>query len=301
MIIGAIDVGSNSVKLLVADVKGLTVRPIEHRTKITRLSGGVDRTGRISTGAQDRTIAVLRQFLPLAFKLGASRIVAVGTEALRIARNGRRFAERCRREASVPIRIISAREEARLAFVGATSGRRETRLAAIDIGGGSTEIMLGRPGRLGMAVSLPLGAVRLTETHLETVPPTLGERLALLEEVRGGLERIPARLRRAASSKTILLGIGGTCVNVARMLRPGGLPEGRRVPIEKLEELLDTMAELPIAKRKRLPGIDPDRADIIVAGARILVETMKALGIDSFTATIHGLRRGLLFETAAES
>ena len=298
MIIGAIDVGSNTVKFLVASVDHGRVRPIAHGSEVTRLSGGLDRTGVLSPGAQRRTIAVLRRFLPKVAKLGARRIVAVGTEALRAARNGKAFAKRCLREASVPVRIISGREEARLAFLGATGGRREKRLAAIDIGGGSTEFMVGQPGRLESDVSVPMGAVRLTEKHIEGDPPSLAERLSLLKGVHDGLERLPRRLFAAVRRADAFLGIGGTCINVARMVFPKGDAEGRRVPLEKLETILDRLAELPLARRRRVPGIDPTRADIIVAGARILVESLRAFGLDGYTATTRGLRYGLVLSKA---
>ncbi|HEY3227012.1 MAG TPA: Ppx/GppA family phosphatase [Planctomycetota bacterium] len=298
MIIGAIDVGSNSVKLLVAEVKGRTTRLLAHRSAVTRLGGRMDRTRRLSPAAQDRTIGVLREFRRVCEELGADRVVAVGTEAVRTARNGRTFAARCRKEAGVALRIISGREEARLAFLGATFGRRERRLAAIDIGGGSTEFMLGSPGRLETSASIPLGAVRLTEIHLKGDPPTLGDRLGLLMHVHDGLGRLPDLLRCASGPGTTLLGIGGTCVNVARMLSPDEIPEGRKVPLDALEDLLNRLAGTPLAQRKQIPGIDPDRADIIVAGARILVESLKTLGVPSFTATIHGLRRGLVVEAS---
>ena len=298
MIIGAIDVGSNSVKLTVGAADGRKRRPLVVRSGITRLGGGVDRTGRVSRAAQDRTIALLRSYRRVCSDLKVDRIVAAGTEALRIASNGPAFAKRCRTEAGIPLRILSGHEEAKLAFRGATSGRRERLVSAIDIGGGSTEIMVGRPGALTGDVSLPLGAVRLTEAHLKSDPPALAERMGMFEEVHEGLEKIPEALRRAVARSGAFLGIGGTCVNVARMARPKGTPEGRRVPLEELESILDRLAELPLAKRKRVPGIDPDRADIILAGARILVETMKALDLDAFTATVHGLRRGLMLQAA---
>ena len=290
MITAAIDVGSNSVKLLVAS----GVRPIETQSAVTRLGGGVESTFRLSTAAQDRTIATLRKFAKRCKQLSVERIVAVGTEALRIARNGRAFAKRCLKETGIPVRILTGNEEARLAFLGATTGRRERRLAAIDIGGGSTEIMTGRPGRLEHAVSLPLGAVRLTELHLKTDPPTLAERLTMLQQVHQAISTLPAPVRGALSKGAILLGIGGTCVNVARMASPRVSPEGRVVGLETLEDILNHLAELPLARRKKVPGIDPTRADIILAGARILAETLRELNLDGFTATIHGLRRGVI-------
>ena len=294
MIIGAIDVGSNSIKYLVASVRRGRVRKIAVRSDITRLSGGLDRTNALSAAAQERTLAVLRRFARDVAGHGARKIVAVGTEALRVARNGKSFAARCLKEAGVPVRIISGREEARLAYLGATGGRREKRIAAIDIGGGSTEFMVGSPGRLRIDVSVPLGAVRLTEKHFASDPPALVERLSLFRAVHEGLERLPRRLAVAIGRAGTFLGIGGTCVNVARMVHPRGDPEGRRVPLETLESILDGLAELTLARRKRVPGIDPARADIIIAGARILVESLKAFDIDGFTATTRGLRHGLI-------
>jgi exopolyphosphatase/guanosine-5'-triphosphate,3'-diphosphate pyrophosphatase len=298
MILGAIDVGSNSVKLLVASVSNGRIRVLDQRSAVMRLGGRIDRTRLLATSAQDRTIALLRKYRRLCERHEVERMVAVGTEALRVARNGLRFAERVRREAGVPLRILAGRDEARLAFLGATSGRPERRVAAIDIGGGSTELMFGAPGKIRGEASLPLGAVRLTETHLKSDPPTLAERLSMLQAVNETLGRLPESVRRGAKAAGILLGIGGTCINVARMVKPSARPEGRKVGLEALEDILNRLAELPLAKRKKVPGIDPTRADIILGGARILVETMKKLGIGSFTATIHGLRRGLILETA---
>jgi exopolyphosphatase/guanosine-5'-triphosphate,3'-diphosphate pyrophosphatase len=299
MIIGAIDVGSNSVKLLIASAKGRVVRPLAQESAITRLGGGVDRTGSIARGAQDRTIALLRKFRRACDKAGADRVAAVGTEALRLARNGRTFAQRCCKETGISLRILSGREEARLAFQGATTGRHESRLAAIDIGGGSTEIMFGKPGELQGAMSLALGAVRLTELHMKSDPPALVERLALMQRVHEELSRLPGKFRHATDHHATFLGIGGTCINVARMVKPKGSPEGRVVRLEALEEILDRLALLPLARRKKVPGIDPDRADIILAGARVMAETLKALQVDSFTATVHGLRRGLVLHESA--
>jgi exopolyphosphatase/guanosine-5'-triphosphate,3'-diphosphate pyrophosphatase len=294
MIIGAIDVGSNSVKLLIGAAVGGRVRAITSKSAVTRLGGGVDRTGRIARSAQDRTIAVLRQFRRICGQFKVERRVAVGTEALRLARNGGSFTKLCELKTGIPLRILTAREEARLSFLGATSGRREKRLAAIDIGGGSTEIMFGKPGNLQGAMSLALGAVRLTELHLKSDPPQLAERMALFQRVHEELDRLPRKFRRATGRGTTLLGIGGTCVNVARMVRPAGSPEGRIVPFHTLEEVTERIAELPLTRRKRVPGIDPDRADIILAGSRILAETLRVLEIRSFTATVHGLRRGMI-------
>jgi exopolyphosphatase/guanosine-5'-triphosphate,3'-diphosphate pyrophosphatase len=293
MIIGAIDVGSNSVKLLVAEVHRRETRLLAHRSAITRLGRGLGRTGRISPEAQDRTLEVLREFRRVCGDLGAGRVVAAATEAVRTARNGRRFAERCRKEAGIPLHVVSGREEARLAFLGATWGRRERRLAAIDVGGGSTELMLGRPGRLETAASLGLGAVALTEAHLALDPPAPREREALLEAVTRGLAGIPTRLRSGPAGT--LLGIGGTCVNVARM---AGSPEGRPLARSDVETLFDRLSRKTLEDRKKIQGLDPERADIIVAGAAILLGAMRVLGFKAFTATVHGLRRGLVLQAA---
>ncbi|HKS16852.1 MAG TPA: hypothetical protein VJU16_06040 [Planctomycetota bacterium] len=296
MIIGAIDVGSNSVKFLVASVERSRVTPLAQQSAITRLSGGLDRTGSISPEAQERTIKAIRGFLPLIAGFTPERIVAVATEAARVARNGRTFAERCGRETGVRVRIIPAREEARLSFLGATAGRKERHLAAIDIGGGSTEVIYGKPGKLEIDVSVPLGAVRLTEKHLRADPPTLAERLAMLKEVHEGLSTLPKGLIDAARRSGTVLGIGGTCVTLARMVRPKGKPGSGRVSLDELESLLEDIAVLPLAQRERVPGIDPERADIILGGARILVEALRMFDVTAFTATAHGLRWGLVLD-----
>jgi len=297
MIIGAIDVGSNSVKFLVASVNRGRVTPLAQRSAITRLSGGLDRTGSISPAAQERTIKAIRGFLPLIAEFKPDRTVAVATEAVRVARNGRTFAERCSRETGVRIKIIPAREEARLSFLGATAGRKEPHLAAIDIGGGSTEVTYGKPGKLEIDISVPLGAVRLTEKHLHTDPPTLAERLTMLKEVHDGLSTLPQGLIRAANRSGAVLGIGGTCVTLARMVRPNGKQDSRRVSLAELETVLEDIADLPLSKRKLVPGIDPERADIILGGARILVEALRMFDVSSFIATAHGRRWGLALDT----
>lgn len=289
MMLAAIDVGTNSVKLLVGRVCSGRVIPVLHRARITRLGEGLGRSKRISPGAAERTLEALAEFRRLAEVRGAEAVAAAGTRALRAASNRAAFLARCRREAGLEVRVLSGREEARLAFCGAagTQGGRGA-LAAIDVGGGSTEIMVGEPpNRLRASWSLPLGAVTLTERFLAHDPPTAQELERLRAQARRRLARVP--VRRVGD----LLGIGGTVSAVLRLV-------GRRGRAERgeVESLAERFSRLAAAARERL-GVERGRADIVVAGAWILVEAMKRLGAGALRSADGGLRHGMLLELAA--
>lgn len=289
MTLAAIDVGTNSVKLLVGRVSSSRVIPVLHRARITRLGEGLGRSKRISPGAAERTLEALAEFRRLAEVRGAQAVAAAGTRALRAASNRAAFLARCRREAGVEVRVLSGREEARLAFLGAagTQGGRGT-VAAIDVGGGSTEIMVGEPpNRLRASWSLPLGAVTLTERFLAHDPPTAKELALLREQARRRLARVP--IRRVED----VLGIGGTVSAVLGLVGREG-----RAARDEVESLAERFSRLAAAARERL-GVEPGRADIVVAGVWILVEAMKHLGAGTLRSADGGLRHGMLLELAA--
>lgn len=289
MTLAAIDVGTNSVKLLVGRVRAGRVVPLLHRARITRLGEGLGRSDRISPEAAERTLAALAEFRRLAEERGAREVAAVGTRALRAASNRAAFLARCRAEAGVEVRVLSGREEARLAFRGAAGAARgRGPVAAIDVGGGSTEVMLGEPpDRLRASWSLPLGAVTLTERFLAHDPPAAAELARLRAEARRRLARVPAG--RAGE----VLGIGGTASAVLRLVGRGG-----RATRGQVEALAERLSRLTAAARERL-GVEPGRADIVAAGAWILAEAMGRLGAQALRAAGGGLRHGMLLEIAA--
>jgi exopolyphosphatase / guanosine-5'-triphosphate,3'-diphosphate pyrophosphatase len=295
--LAAIDIGTNSVKMLVGRVSGRKVTPILHRSVITRLGEGLQKSGDISADAADRTITALAEFRALAVDRGATSIQAVGTLALRAAKNGRSFVERCAREAGLEIRILTGEEEARLSFQGAAGASQADQVLGIEIGGGSTQVMVGTQAKLHASWSLSMGAVTLTEEFLRTDPPAADEMRAMSAAIRRHLQNVVARVGKDGE----LVGIGGTVSAILSQLRrtDGGDPrELTTVSFETISALSIHLSLKTIAEREQM-GIEKGRADIITAGAWILTAAMSHLEATTLRASAHGLRHGLLIEMAS--
>jgi exopolyphosphatase/guanosine-5'-triphosphate,3'-diphosphate pyrophosphatase len=300
MTYAAIDVGTNSVKLLVGRVSGHRVTPLLHRVVITRLGEGLQESGRLSDEAAGRTLAALAGLRRLADEKGAGRIAAVGTLALRTAKNAKAFLARARAEAGLEIRVLSGEEEARLSYQGASWTSKASQVVAIDIGGGSTEIMVGTRLKLHASWSLPIGAVTLTEQFLKTDPPAAAEMMAMSGAIRRQLVRVVARVGRSGE----LVGVGGTVSAILRLLRRTGDDprdvHDKTVPFDAVSSLGIHLSLKTTAEREHL-GLEEGRADIVVAGAWILTAAMSHLEASSLRASAHGLRHGLLIELASSS
>lgn len=298
MTLAAIDVGTNSVKLLVGRVDGRELTPLLVRATVTRLGEGLDRSGLISRAAADRTVATLKEYRALARERGASQITAAGTQVFREAANAEEVLARLKREAEVDVRVLSGPEEARLAFLGAAGAARTPRVLAIDIGGGSTEVMAGSGEDLHASWCVPTGAVTLTERHLRSDPPSSAEMLALAADVQAALEPVVVR----AGNDSELVGIGGTVSALLRALRltTGDDPKehhGRFVTFPEIEALSIRLSLMTLKEREAL-GLEPGRADIVVAGAWLLVAAMSRVEARGLRASARGLRHGLLIELA---
>jgi exopolyphosphatase/guanosine-5'-triphosphate,3'-diphosphate pyrophosphatase len=299
MTLAAIDVGTNSVKLLVGRVEGGLVTPLLHRAVNTRLGEGLQASGSISREAADRTLVALKELRQLAEERGAQKLAAVGTLVLRLASNALEFLERCRAEAGLEIRILTGEEEARLAFQGAAWTAGTDHVLAIDIGGGSTEIMVGTRTELSTSWSLHLGAVTMTEEFLHSDPPGADEMMAMSAAIRRHLTPVIAR----AGPDGELVGIGGTVSSLLALLRKefGEDPRDahrKTVPFDTISALAIHLSLKTVPERERI-GLERGRADIIVAGAWILVAAMSHLEASSLRAAAHGLRHGLLIELAS--
>lgn len=305
--VAAVDIGTNSVKLTIAQNRtggGLLV--LHDATAITRLGKNVDASGQLDPEAVSRTLEALGQFAVQAQALGAAgHIAAVGTSALRDAANGSAFVEQAKQVLGGTVEVISGEREAHLTYTAARldpdlnlASEPTTTLATIDIGGGSTELVLGRGDTLLYRGSLQMGAVRLTERALSSDPPTMEEQRQAAALVDASLAGIV--LNDGVSSVT-LVGSGGTVANLANMERNSGLEavHGTRLTREQIEARIQALAELPLAERRTVPGLEPDRADVIVAGAIILVQAMNHLGAGEMIASARGLRYGLLYELMA--
>jgi exopolyphosphatase/guanosine-5'-triphosphate,3'-diphosphate pyrophosphatase len=302
----AIDVGTNTVLLTVAERRGAAFAPLAERAEITRLGRGVDRTGRLDPAAIRDTVQVLARYAAEARALGASAIACVATSAVRDASNGAAFFEAAAAAAGVAPEVISGEEEARLVYRSAwrdfgSSAGAATPLAVLDVGGGSTEFTFGRgPEPLGR-VSLQIGAVRLTERLLEQDP--LGA---------PGLERLRAAAREAVRELALLRGsadlagsrlvaVAGTVTTLAAVAQAlpiydAGRVHGSALSLSELERLFERLGALTVAERARLPGMEPKRADVIVAGCAVLLEAMRATGFDRLTVSDRGVRWGLLHD-----
>lgn len=290
--IAAIDVGSNTVLLTVAEYDpeaGLVV--VEEGEDQARLGAGLSATGQLSEAAMLRALRTLTAMRDACRRHGVRRLAAVATAAVREAGNGAEFVERAR-ALDIPLRIIPPETEAALSYRSAAhhfpGGERQL---VADIGGGSLELIGATNGRVRLSRSLPLGAVRLTELGLP-----LG---GLRDHIWRGLSE-PIQLGEWAGSAVI--GSGGTFATLASMaLARRGLPPGRSVhgtivTAEEVKQLLGTLAILSPERRRKTPGLRSERADIIVAGLAVVAELLGAVGTGGVTVSGFGLRDGLLLE-----
>lgn len=278
--VAVVDFGSNSTRLLVADVDGGRIAgELERRSTVTRLAEGVERTGRLGDTGIERVLRVLDDYGAAA--TGAP-MIGVMTSAVRDAANGEHFAALVR-ERGVAARIVSGDEEARLTFLGATSDAPATvPTAVIDVGGGSTELVVGQGTELRFHRSMQVGVVRHGERHGDDVA---GLRADAAEVFAG---EIPDGLGVEAGIAT-----GGTATQSAAVLQAGELDAGA------LEALLARLAAMPLQERRQVPGLDPERAPTIVAGIAILLEAMARVGLRTIRPSVHDVLRGAALEHTA--
>jgi exopolyphosphatase / guanosine-5'-triphosphate,3'-diphosphate pyrophosphatase len=302
-VVAAIDVGTNSFHLLVARVVGAGgFEPLAREKEVVRLGSGPGDMKVLRPDAIDRGIAALRRFRQIADISGA-RVVAVATSAVREAENRDTFLDRARDEAGIEVEPISGLEEARLEYLGALAALPvyERQGLFVDIGGGSTELLVGRAGEVVEATSLKLGAIRLTNGFF---PDGTSSRRAVEEcrrYVASTLSAPARRLRRHGFE--VAVGSSGTIRNLAEMVEARRRPEGpataRGLSFSR-EELATTVEELAGAKRAKdrakLPGLDPARADIILGGAVLLEQVFDALRIDAMVVSDYALREGVLVD-----
>lgn len=293
----AIDIGTNSVLLLVADRKqdGRFVA-IEEHAEITRLGRGVDSTRRLEDDSMDATVLAVERFAQEARELGAQGIAVSATSAARDATNGPQFLEQVQARAQVQVELLSGDEEAQLSFAAVRADFPEPRpLVVLDIGGGSTEFIYGDVhGHIVFRHSFDVGSVRQTERIAFEDPPSSSELLRLeqsLADTFASLPEPPPQFR--------LVGVAGTVTTlcaVARRIEPyqAQLVQGTVLSADEVEETSSRLASLPLALRKTLPGLQPKRADVIVAGAMIARAAMKRLHATELTVSDRGLRWGLL-------
>jgi exopolyphosphatase / guanosine-5'-triphosphate,3'-diphosphate pyrophosphatase len=306
MRIAAIDVGTNTILMLVADISRAGTLGIVHEEQIiARLGKGVDATGRITAETFTRVIGFLQQLKSNAGAHGAAVVVATGTSALRDASNGTEFVRDVRSRLGLEVEIISGQEEAELTYRGAVSeflqspGTQRS-YAVLDIGGGSTELTIGEESAVLRKASLNVGALRLTERILKTSPPSAAAVTHAFSEVRSWVATLPKLL-----PTTRLVGVAGTVTTLAAidLQLPAFDPKlvsGHFITLSTIEEIFESVRTKTVDEMIRThPQIQLGRADIILAGIMVLMESLIRFGVRGITASDRGLRYGLALREGA--
>ena len=298
MRVAVVDIGTNSTRLLAADVTPGGVTVLDRESIVTRLGQGVDATGRLADEAMDRVRAALTQYRERLDAQRTERDVAVLTSAVRDAANGPAFVDEVASRFGLRAQVLAGDEEARLTFLGATSERDPddpTAVVVIDIGGGSTELVEGHGRRMDFHVSTQAGVVRQTERHIKSDPPRHEELEALADDVRAVYAAAVPDDVRAAVDRAIA--VAGTATSLAAIdleLDPYD-PErvhGHTLMRGRIEELLARLAQMPLAERRKVTGLHPDRAPTIVAGCVLLIEALRLFGLQSVEISEHDILRG---------
>ncbi len=304
--VAAVDIGTNSTRLLVADLDGngrdAKLLPVDRRTQITRLGEGVHDNRTLRPDAIARTIDTLRTYRGLIDDLGATKVRATATSASRDAANRDEFFDPAEQVLGVRPELLSGDEEAQLEFLGATAESSATPpYLVVDIGGGSTEFIVGTEAPVGLC-SIDIGCVRLTEQFLHSDPPTAEELSQAVSVVRDHLADVDRLVPGAAGART-LIGTAGTMWTLAAIELGVDPSESDRIDGFHLsraaaEEVFRTLATEPISRRRHNPGLDPGRVDIIVGGAIVAVSVMRHWGFDELVVSeadiLDGLARSIV-------
>lgn len=304
MRLAAIDIGTNSTKMTVADVSetGL-LSVVSEQSEVTRLGEGVDASRRLGDAPKSRTLDAVARFADDARALGSEIVLGAGTSALRDAANGPEFLTEIKDRTGVSVEIITGDREAQLAYAAVRSDASlqipaQASLLVFDIGGGSTELILGDAAGVGRYKSLDIGAVRLFERFLPSDPPTPAEIDAARQFASDAFATFPL-----PDAPLLVAGIGGTALNIAAVTQDASQTEpdsihGATLSAAEVSSALARFASVPLTERRAIPGLDPKRADVIVAGALILDTLLTSFHAGHFLLSARGLRYGLLADCA---
>jgi exopolyphosphatase/guanosine-5'-triphosphate,3'-diphosphate pyrophosphatase len=304
MRVAVVDIGTNSTRLLIADVTAAgAVTELERRTTVTRLGQDVDTSGLLAPAATERVFAALTAYREVIDAHAVEATTGVLTSAVRDARNGAEFTAAVRDRFGIDARTITGEEEAQLTFRGATSERPHDgrQVMVIDIGGGSTELVAGVDGHVTFHVSTQAGVVRQSERFLRDDPPAHAELELLAAEAQDIFEAAaPPELRGTIDEAVAVAGTATSLAAIAQELDPYDATKvhGYRLLRAEVEMLLARLAGLTEAERREVPGLHPDRARTIVAGAVLLQEVLRAFGLDAVTVSEHDILRGAALQLA---
>jgi exopolyphosphatase / guanosine-5'-triphosphate,3'-diphosphate pyrophosphatase len=305
MRVAVVDMGTNSTRLLVADVEGAHVREVERRSTVTRLGRGVDTSGTLSAEAIEDVCATVGDYVALYEEAGAERVVALATSAVRDAGNSGAFTGELRERFALDSRVLSGDDEARLTYLGAVHERPPVEdTLVVDIGGGSTELVVGSGSEVAFHASLQAGTVRHTERHVKQDPAGSEELEALAGDVRGLIDE--ALVGSDFASARHGIGVAGTPTSLAAIEQrlvpydPDAV-HGYELSLESIQRMYSQLAAKSLEERLEVPGLHAGRAPTIVAGVVILIQVMRAFGLGAIEVSEHDILYGAALEAAAGS
>lgn len=292
--VAVIDIGSNSTRLLIADVEAGRVSEVERQSRVTRLGRGVDLSGQLSAEAIEAACEAIADYVEICREASVEKIEAIATSAVRDASNGSAFVAELRERFALSARVLDGEEEARLTYLGATCEHSPGEpTLVVDIGGGSTELIVGTGEEVAFHASLQAGVVRHSERHVSSDPPTALELEALATDFRSLIESATG----TAPAATAGIAVAGTPTSLASIeigLEPYDPTQvhGHTLTLTSIQRLLSQLASAPLSKRVEITGLHPDRAPNIVAGVVILIETMRAFGLGQIAVSEHDILYG---------
>jgi exopolyphosphatase / guanosine-5'-triphosphate,3'-diphosphate pyrophosphatase len=302
MRVAVIDIGTNSTRLLVADVERGGVTELARESRVTRLGRGVDLSGQLATESIDDVCATVADYISIYEELDPERVVAIATSAVRDARNADAFLAELRERFALESRILDGDEEARLTYAGAcTACSPDQNTLLIDIGGGSTELVIGSGTEVGFNTSLQAGTVRHTERHLRADPPAPADLEDLAADVRSLIDaELTDRAHVIASNGIAVAGTPTSLAAIDLELDPydPDAVHGHRLGMAKIQHMLSQLASVPLEERREVTGLPPGRAPTIVAGAVILIQVMRAFGLREVEVSEHDILYGAALEAA---
>jgi exopolyphosphatase / guanosine-5'-triphosphate,3'-diphosphate pyrophosphatase len=298
-----IDIGTNTILCLIAELKNDdSFDVLDDLAKITRLGQGVHQTGRISPEGEERSLKVLQRYLERCKRLNVEEIIAVGTSALRDARNSAEVRARFKEQLGLDVRVISGDEEAAYSFLAVQQGLplNGRELLVLDVGGGSTEFIRGNAAGVIEAISINVGSVRLTEQFLHSDPVQTGECEKMVVSIEKELRQLPDQWLKDSSILT-LVGIAGTFTTLSAVEKKlvcytHGEVHGSRLTLTEVRRQVALFQGKTIAERKAIPGLEPKRADVILAGASLIERIMTLFHSERVIVSDQGVRYGLLHE-----
>jgi exopolyphosphatase / guanosine-5'-triphosphate,3'-diphosphate pyrophosphatase len=298
MNVAVVDIGSNSTRLLIAELAGDTLTELVRHSNVTRLGQGVDREGRLADDAMQRTLDVIEGYHEEIRSHDCESAVAVLTSAVRDSANGEEFASQIRDRYEIEPHVLSGDEEAQLTYLGATADRDpadRTPTLVLDIGGGSTEMVIGEGGQPRFHVSTQAGVVRQTERHLDDDPPSASQVDALVRDVAQIVsDAVPETERDHVRQGVAVSGTATSLAAIAQSLDPYDPErvEGYRLTRAECDKILDRLSAMSLAERREVAGLHPDRAPTIIAGVLILREVLRLFELPEIEVSEHDILRG---------